>query len=60
MQIQHNDISQPKPLTDSMQHDIRHDWTLEEVNALYNMPFNDLMLKHRRSIARILILIMFK
>ena len=45
MQIQHNDISQPKPLTDSMQHDIRHDWTLEEVNALYNMPFNDLMFK---------------
>jgi biotin synthase len=28
-----------------MQHDIRHDWTLEEVNALYNMPFNDLMFK---------------
>lgn len=45
MQIQHNDISQPKPLTASMQHDIRHDWTLEEVNALYNMPFNDLMFK---------------
>lgn len=45
MQIQHNDISQPKPLTDSMQHDIRHDWTLEEVKALYNMPFNDLMFK---------------
>ena len=45
MQIQHNDISQPKPLTDSMQHDIRHDWTLEEVNSLYNMPFNDLMFK---------------
>ena len=45
MQIQHNDISQPKPLTSSMQHDIRHDWTLEEVNALYDMPFNDLMFK---------------
>lgn len=45
MQIQHNDISQPKPLTSSMQHHIRHDWTLEEVNALYDMPFNDLMFK---------------
>ncbi|MDG1122830.1 MAG: biotin synthase BioB [Glaciecola sp.] len=28
-----------------MQQDVRHNWTLDEVNELYNMPFNDLMFK---------------
>ncbi|MDA7793728.1 biotin synthase BioB [Glaciecola sp.] len=28
-----------------MQQDVRHNWTLDEVNALYDMPFNDLMFK---------------
>ncbi|MDG1253663.1 MAG: biotin synthase BioB [Glaciecola sp.] len=28
-----------------MQQDVRHNWTLAEVNALYDMPFNDLMFK---------------
>ncbi|HAB80217.1 MAG TPA: biotin synthase BioB [Glaciecola sp.] len=28
-----------------MQQDVRHNWTLDQVNALYDMPFNDLMFK---------------
>ncbi|MDG1921880.1 MAG: biotin synthase BioB [Glaciecola sp.] len=28
-----------------MQQDVCHNWTLAEVNALYDMPFNDLMFK---------------
>ena len=26
-------------------HPIRHDWTLDEVKALYVLPFNDLIFK---------------
>ena len=44
-QISSNPISLPKPLTAAMQQDVRHNWTLDEVNALYDMPFNDLMFK---------------
>jgi biotin synthase len=44
-QISSNPISLPKPLTAQMQQDVRHNWTLDEVNALYDMPFNDLMFK---------------
>jgi len=38
-------MSQPtsKPLSDSSV--VRHNWTHEEVNALFNLPFNDLMFK---------------
>jgi biotin synthase len=43
--ISSNPISLPKPLTAQMQQDVRHNWTLAEVNALYDMPFNDLMFK---------------
>ena len=25
--------------------EIRHDWSLEEINALFSMPFNDLLFK---------------
>lgn len=28
--------------------DIRHDWTVTEVNALFNLPFNDLMFEAQR------------
>ncbi len=28
---------------DTRQEQVRHNWTVEEVNALFNKPFNDLM-----------------
>jgi len=43
--ISSNPISLPKPMTEQMQQDVRHNWTLDEVNALFDMPFNDLMFK---------------
>ena len=37
-------VSVNQPLSTSAS-EIRHDWALDEVNALFAMPFNDLLFK---------------
>ncbi len=38
-------MSQLNQPSNNASQDIRHDWTLEEVKALFDLPFNDLMFK---------------
>ena len=38
MTVQHEQL-----LHEQLLHEQRHDWTLEEINALFALPFNDLL-----------------
>ncbi len=38
-----NSVIEPNTMTAVTQSDTRHDWTTQEVQALFNMPFNDLL-----------------
>ena len=39
---------------------LRHDWHRAEIRALFDLPFNDLLLKHKRCIVSILMPMRYK